>query len=58
MPIFPGQGFLQLTMIRSDLDLASVPIFSVAEPRHADVKVYDDEPTAAEGPSSGHRSPR
>jgi len=56
MPVFPGAGFLQLTMIRSDhLDLASVPIFAAApEQRPTQAKVHDgDEPPAAQGPSTG-----
>jgi len=59
MPVFPGAGFLQLTMIRSDhLDLASVPIFAAAPEQRAHAKVDDgDEPTAAEGPSAGLRLP-
>ena len=51
MPVFPGAGFLQLTMIRSDhLDLASVPIFA-APPvqRH---QVEDPESGAAVSPRS------
>ena len=60
MPVFPGAGFLQLTMIRSDhLDLASVPIFAAApEQRPAHARVDDgDEPTAAQGPAAGLRLP-
>jgi len=46
MSVFAGAGFLQLTMIRSDLDLASVPIFAAPpEQRPA----HDSDEPAAEG---------
>lgn len=52
MAVFPGTGFLQLTMIRSDdLDLASLPIFNAPSEQHpSHPRTLDPDEPAGERP--------